>query len=363
MKKILALVFCLSLCVTWALADTLTLNGTIAAGTTVEVYAPVGGAVEKVSAEVGQALEADDALFTFRTSKIYATENGRVTGVFGEPGDSADTVAQRFGAVLYLEGESVFTVAASTEGAYNATDTKFVHVGERVYIQCRSSSERSGAGLITSIDGAKYTVRVTAGSFIEGDSVDIYRDSARSNTQKIGKGTVARLSPTAVTASGAIVRVAVANGDRVKRGDLLLETLDGSFDGLYMSGTTVTAGSSGVLGSLNVNQGGSVQKNAVVAVLYPLDGMRVEATVPEDSRSEIKPGDRVLIELESDESRTYDGVVTMVSAVAEQGAGEVSYKVLVSFTPDEYAHFGMGVLVTTLEDSASAQGTANADAE
>ena len=138
MKKILALVFCLSLCVTWALADTLTLNGTIAAGTTVEVYAPVGGAVEKVSAEVGQALEADDA------------------------------VAQRFGAVLYLEGESVFTVAASTEGAYNATDTKFVHVGERVYIQCRSSSERSGAGLITSIDGAKYTVRVTAGSFIAG---------------------------------------------------------------------------------------------------------------------------------------------------------------------------------------------------
>ena len=355
MKKVLALSLCLLLLTASAAADTLTLNGTIAAGRTVEVYAPVGGTVEKVSAEVGQTLEADDPLFTFRTNKVYATENGKVTGVFGQPGDTADTVAQRYGAILYLEGDALFTVSASTEGAYNASDTKFVHVGERVYLQCRSSSERSGSGLITAIDGAKYTIRVTSGALIEGDSVDVYRDAARSNTQKVGRGTVSRLSPTAVTASGAIVRVAVANGDKVQRGDLLLETLDGSFDGLYMSGTTVSAGSSGVLGSLNVNQGGSVQKNAVVAVLYPLEGMRVEATVPEDSRSEIHEGDRVLIELESDESISYEGTVTMVSAVAEQGASEVCYKVLVDFTPDQYAHFGMGVLVTTLEESADAE--------
>ncbi len=345
----LCLLCSLSLLTAGALADSLTLNGTVAAGKTIEVYAPIGGTVASVAAEVGQEVGAEDVLYALKTTKVYADENGTVTGVFGEPGDSAATVSTRYGAVMYLEGDSVYSVSASTDNAYNTTDTKFVHVGETVYLKCRSNSDRVGAGTITSIEGTSYQIKVSSGTFIPGDSVDIYRDVEYSTSKRIGRGTVSRTSPTAVTASGSIVRFAVKDGDKVKRGDLLLETLDGTFDGYYMSGTDILAGSAGIVGSLSATQGSSIQGGNVVAVIYPRDGMRVEATVPEDSRSEINVGDKVMIELESDESKTYKGTVTMVSSVAESGSSETSYRVLVSFTPDHEVNFGMSVVVTTLE--------------
>ena len=91
------------------------------------------------------------------------------------------------------------------------------------------------------VDGTKYTVLVTSGDFIPGDSVDIYRDEAHTNELRIGRGSVSRQNPTAVTASGAIVRIAVKDGDEVKKGDLLLETAEGSFDGYKAESTVVTA--------------------------------------------------------------------------------------------------------------------------
>ncbi len=353
MKKTILTALCLlcalSLLPAAALADSLTLTGTVAVGKTVEVYAPIGGTVASVAAEVGQEVGEDDVLYTLKTTKVYADENGTVTGIFGAPGDSAATVAERYGAVMYLEGDAAYTVSASTDNAYNTTETKFVHVGETVYLKCRSNADRAGSGTITSIEGTSYKVKVSTGIFIPGDSVDIYRDKGYSNTLRIGRGTVARLNPTAVTASGSIVRFAVQDGDSVKRGDLLFETLDGTFDGYYMSGTDILAGAAGTVGSLKAEQGGSIQGGSVVAVIYSRSGMRVEATVPEDSRSEIHVGDKVLIELEADESKTYNGVVTLVSSVAESGASETSYRVLVSFTPDKDVNFGMSVVVTTLE--------------
>ena len=345
----LCLLCSLSLLCTCALADSLTLTGTVSAGKTIEVYAPIGGTIASVVAEVGQEVGADDVLYALKTTKVYADEDGTVTGIFGEPGDSATTVSNRYGAVMYLEGKSVYSVSASTDNAYNATDTKFVHVGETVYLKCRSNAERTGVGTITSIEGTSYTVKVSSGTFIPGDSVDIYRDKAFTTTKRIGRGSVSRVSPTAITGSGSIVRFAVKDGDKVKRGDLLLETLDGTFDGYYMSGTEIMAGSDGIVGSLSANQGSSIQGGSVVAVLYPKDGMRVEATVPEDSRSQIEVGDKVLIELESDESKTYNGVVTLVSALAESGNSETSYRVLISFVPDQDVNFGMSVVVTTMD--------------
>lgn len=340
-----------------ALADSLTLNGTVSAGKTIEVYAPIGGTVASVVAEVGQEVGAEDVLYTLKTTKVYADEDGVVTGIFGEPGDSAETVAARYGAVMYLEGKSVYSVSASTDNAYNATDTKFVHVGETVYLKCRSNADRTGAGTITTIEGTSYTVKVSSGTFIPGDSVDIYRDKAFTPSKRIGRGSISRVSPTAITGTGSIVRFAVKDGKKVKRGDLLFETLDGTFDGYYMSGTKILAGSDGIVGSLNAAQGSSIQGGSVVAVLYPKNGMRVEATVPEDSRNQIKVGDKVLIELESNESKTYKGTVKLVSALAESGTTETSYRVLISFTPDQDVNFGMSVVVTTME--AGGEGTEN----
>ncbi len=348
-SRLMAILAGLTMICTAASAETLTLTGTVTTGETVQVYAPIGGTVGEIFAEEGQTVDADEVLYTMKTSKTYAQEDGTVTGVFGQPGDSASTISSRYGAVLYLEGSSVFSVSASTDNAYNSTETKFVHVGEKVYLRCRSNSQRAGTGVITSISGTSYTVRVDSGTFIPGDSVEVFRDSTYTNTQNIGRGTVSRTNPTAISGSGAIVNIPVEDGVQVKRGDLLLETLDGDFDGYYMSGTEIRAGTAGVVGSLSVKRGSSVQKDSVAVEIYSLDTMRVEAYVSEDCRGQIHEGDKVIIELEANESRTYEGTVVLVSSVAKEGNGEVTYKVLIEFTPDNEVKFGMNVVVTTVE--------------
>ncbi len=346
-----ALLFCLS-----AVADSLVLDGTVVSDETVQVYAPIGGTVDKVLATAGDSVQADTPLAELRTTKVYATEDGTVTGVFGQPGDSAETISARYGAVMYIEGESTFTVSASTTNAYNSTETKFVHVGETVYLQGRTSSSRNGVGVITGVDGINYTIEVSTGNFIVGDSVDVFRDSEYSTKQRIGRGTVSRRNPLAVSGSGSIISFAVASGDAVKRGDLLFETLDGTFDGYYMSGKEIYAGVNGTLAEYKISAGSGVQKGAVCAVIYPTSSMRVTAEISEEDLDSLSVGDPVTIELTADEDAgtKYEGTVSMISRIATSGGASesVTFTVYVDFEADSHVRYGMSALVSTPDNDA-----------
>ena len=76
MKRIAITVMVFLLMLGAAQAGTLSLNGTVEAGVTVPVYAPIGGTVERVDAESGMHVEAGDTLFSYRTEKVYASEDG-----------------------------------------------------------------------------------------------------------------------------------------------------------------------------------------------------------------------------------------------------------------------------------------------
>lgn len=357
-----------------ALAETITFTGTVAASAEVPLYAPIGGKVSAVDAEAGQKVAAGDALIELETTKVYAEEAGTVTGVFGQLGDSADTVTQKYGAVVSIEGESVYSIAASTDNAYNSAETKFVHVGESVYLECYSDGKHTGKGLVTAIEGTDFTVRVTEGEFLIGETVNVYRGESATSSQRIGRGTLNRTNPTAVTGSGSIVAYAVQAGDKVARGDVLFETLDGSFDGLYMSGSVITAGCDGTVAQMSAQEGGSVQKGEAVATLYPEGAMRVEASIEEANLAYIAVGDPVSIELvwNQDEEVTYPGTITMISAIADSAASSsasasagmdsatasassdsdsdtVTYTVYIDFTPDANTRYGMSAVVTTLD--------------
>ncbi len=334
-----------------ALAETLSLNGTVEAGVTVPVYAPIGGTVENVAVETGMHVDAGETLFSYRTEKTYASGDGTVTGVFVRAGDDAETVTEQYGANLYIEGTALYTVSASTSKAYSSVETMLVHTGETVYIVCRTDATRKGIGLITAIDGTNYTVLVTEGTFIPGDSVTVYRDEAYSEKMRLGRGSVSRVNPTAVNATGAIVSVAVKDGDTVRRGDLLMETLSGTFEGYEMTGTAVTAAEEGVVVSVSAEVGATVSKGDVAAQIAPVSGMRVEASVSADDRLSLKAGDKVVIELESDDSRIYEGTVRYIAEMPEEDAEEVAYKAVIDFTPDENVYFGMAVVVTSAGNS------------
>ena len=341
-----------------ALADTISFEGTVAASQTCEVYAFIGGTVASVDAQVGQQVAEGDVLATLNTTKVYATESGVVTGVFGQIGDSAETIAEKYGAVMYIEGESVYSIAASTENAYNATENKFVHVGESVYLSCYSD------GVITAIEGTDYTVKVLSGEFLIGETVNVYRGEAAKSANRIGRGKLSRTNPTSVTGSGSIVSFAVSSGDTVQRGDLLFETLDGEFDGLYMRGNQILAETDGTVAELKLEQGGKVEKDSVAAVLYPAGSMRIEAQVDEADLASIAVGDPVTIELlwNQDEEITYEGTISMISAIAnsstaqtgaEQDASDsVTFTVYIDFTPDANTRYGMSAVVSTIDTGA-----------
>ena len=355
MKRTMMILLALLLAVGAAHAESLSLNGTVEAGVTIPVYAPIGGTVENVSVEKGMRVSEGGTLFSYRTEKVYASEDGTITGVFAKAGDDAETVTEKYGADLYIEGATLYTVSASTSKAYSSVETTLIHTGENVWVLCRTDSSRKGTGIVTAIDGTNYTVLVTDGRFIAGDSVAVFRDEACTDTLRIGRGTVARVNPTAVTATGAIVNVAVKDGDQVKRGDLLMETLSGTFEGYEMTGTAVTAAEEGVITSISAEAGATVSKGDVVAQIAPISGMRIEASISADDRAALKAGDRVSIELEADESKTYEGTVKYIAEMPEEDAEEVTYKAVIDFTPDEDVYFGMAVVVTYEENAGTIQ--------
>ena len=349
MKRVAMTVMALMLVLGTAGADTLSLNGTVEAGVTVPVYAPIGGTVDTVSVEQGMRVSAGETLFSYRTEKTYASEDGTVAGVFAKAGDDAEKVTEKYGADLYIEGTTIYSVSASISKAYNAAETTIVHTGETVYLVCRTDAKRFGTGVITAVDGTNYTVLVTEGNFIVGDSVTLFRDSAYTEKLRIGRGNIARVNPTAVTGTGAVVSVAVKDGDTVKRGDLLMETLSGTFEGYEMTGTSVKAEEEGVIVSVAAEAGAAVNKGDIVIQMAPVSGMRVEAAVTADDRQALKAGDKVLIELEADESISYEGTVRYIAEMPEEGTEEVTYKAVIDFTPDGNVYFGMPVVVTTPE--------------
>ena len=170
MKRAAAMLFALALVLGSAGAETMSLNGTVEAGVTVPVYAPIGGTVDNVALEQGMHVNAGDVLFTYKTEKTYASEDGTVTGVFVQAGDDAETVANRYGADLYIEGTILYTVSSSVSKAYTSAETTVVHTGETVYLVCRTDSTRKGTGIITGVEGSNYSVLVSEGNFVIGDS-------------------------------------------------------------------------------------------------------------------------------------------------------------------------------------------------
>ena len=229
MKKTgLALVLAICLLASAALADTISFSGTVQPSATAQVFAPVGGAVEEVPVQAGQTVTADTVIAKIRTTKVYAPEDGKITAVFGQPGDDAEAVAATYGGVVYLEGKYLYSVSASTSKAYALMENYIVHAGETVYLSSRNRANSTGTGIVTAVDGSSYTVMITSGDFYIGDGMDILRGQDLDGTTRIGRGNIARVSPTAVTGTGSIVSYAVNPGDTVKRGQLLFETVEGA---------------------------------------------------------------------------------------------------------------------------------------
>ena len=339
------------------------------------VTAAIGGTVATVPVMAGERIAAGDALAELNTVKVYAGGDGTVTGLFCAPGDSIPDIVARYGALMYIEPDSKYTLTASTDSAYNASANRYVHVGEAVYL-ASSDGGRKGEGFVTAVNGAEFNVEVTEGGFTRGETLSVYRQSSRAAKSRIGRGDVERIANLSVTGpenGGSVVVMHVSEGSRVKAGDLLMETLSGEYDARYCTGSTLKSAVDGIVASVSVQPGQSVVKGDVIATVYPSDRFQLEIQVNEADLSVLPVGTPVTIRFnwnEDDEAALpCPGTVSRIlyTPITDNSQGDsgdaATYAAYVDFAPDADVRLGMTATVRTAGSAAAEDDEALAEAE
>lgn len=351
MKKFTAILLLiaslLSLAAT-ALAEELELTGTVSATQTVTLTAPAAGKVESCTVVPGDHVEAGTALLSLQTTKVYAEQDGTVR-VFGQPGDSVTALTTRYGGVAYVEPAQRYTIAGSTKNAYDSDDNRLIHPGEKVYLRSYNNYNIKSTGTVTLVSGTSYTVEVDDDSFTSGTTVNIYRDAAYAATSLLGNGKVSQASAAVYSGTGYLVRLHVQSGQQVSAGDLLYETLEGSFAPGTINMNMVFAEQAGVIAAVATGKGQTVTADAEVAELYPDAGMRIIVSVPEGDLSRVEPGMTVqyLLPGQEDSAEPLTGTVEKVSLLPDE---DTTYGTTytVSVIPESVGHLRYGLTVTVL---------------
>lgn len=343
-----------------ALAE-VSFDGQVIASETVAVGAPFGGLVDSVALRVGDSVGVGDPVAAIATTKVYATADGTVSGIFAREGDDTEGVVSRYGAVVYIEPVNSYIISATTEKAYNSSGTKYVHIGEKVYLSCTKDGSHTGTAVVTSVSEADesgntpYKLEVTGGEFYMGETVGIFRDPGYASSSRIGRGTIQQNAAIAVKGSGSVLKMHVAVGDQVERGELLFETVEGALDGLYAVDNHIVSGVAGVVASVDVAPGGEVAKGAKLITVYPEGSFQIEVLVSELDLNDIHEGDPVAIEFEwdADGALRLNGTVAAISRVnakAGEGASNAAaeYSAYIDFDATDAVRLGMSVVVYTV---------------
>ncbi len=365
----LAAVFCILMVCSSAMADyEMAYEGTIVVQDSVPVAAPYGGRVAQVTVRKGDLVQEGDVIAQIATTPVYAPLEGTVSGIYAAEGDSAASITERYGAVLYIEPLHKYKISATTDKAYNSSETKYIHLGETVYLSCTADGSHYGTGIVTALTDSGYTVEVTGGEFYMSEKVGIYRQSDYAKESCIGRGTVGRTSPVAVKESGSILKIHVENGDFVERGELLYETVSGDLDGLYAPQGNITAPFTGIVASVDTAAGSNVNKNDTLLKLYPVSAMQICFSLPESDLTSLSVGDPVTVEFDwtNEDTTVTSGTIASISHIGEaesENSSNILYKAYVNFEPIGDIRLGMNATLYPTRGSHTEETAHENDAE
>ncbi len=318
MKKLIAALLCLC-CLTAGSAMALEIEGKIQPAKTLTIRAPYSGMADDVEWAAGDEVLAGDALFALSTTKVYADFDGTVTGIFAQAGDSAASVAERYGALMYVEREALYTAQCTTSGAASDNENKIVHAGETVYIRSTADSKREGVARVTGVSGNSYTLEVVLEDDLKlNDSIKVYRDDDFDADSCIGMGKLSRIDPVAVTAEGSVLAVHVQPGQKVARGEVLLEIVPDALNGMKGGDGSVYAPQDGVLLEVLIQGGEQVAKDQVLAKYCPADALELVCSVDEEDLALIAVGDDFTVTFEALGEKGFDATVTKIAAAADE---------------------------------------------
>ena len=322
--------------------NALELEGSLEAARTVTLFAPYSGVVSGVTLRPGDALAQGDALLSIATVKTYADFDGVVTGVFAEPGDSAASVQGRYGALLYIERDVLYTANCSISGAASDNENRIIHVGEKVYLRSSQNSSREGEGIVTGVQGSSYTLEITdPGALRYNDRIEVFRDKRYRSDDCIGSGSVSRIDPVPVTAEGHVLAMHVQDGQRVSRGDLLFETVPDALEDMRGGDSTLAMPENGTLISVAAQDGARVSKDEALLVYCPQGAIELVCAADEDDLGAVSVGNTVSVTLDAYPDKVLAGTVTAISGVGTVSGGRVTFDVRIALEANDLARIGM----------------------
>jgi len=360
MKKLLSFLTALTLLLSYssfAMAESITMNGVVMSDETHTLTSSIGGTILETYVNVGQHVNAGDVIATLDTTKVYAQQDGTAY-IFGEIGDSADAVNNRYGAFVYIEPSYGYTIEASTSNSYDREENRMVHPGEHVYLRGYNDHSYKGEGYVTTVSGTSFTVEVHSGNFKSGEQMNIFREADYANDSRIGRGKISRTDPIAYTGEGSLLKYHVTNGQTVEKGDLLFETVDGTFDADTTICREIVADVSGIVTEMSVAPGSTLSADGTVMTIYPDSAMRIEAAVYESDLTDIQIGSAVTIEFTyvNNGEKVVSGTVERISLIANDETSEeteeASYAVYILLDDTSGVHYGMNAVVSTIENAA-----------
>jgi len=341
MKKLCGLLACLLLALGSAHAAE-QFDGTVIAGSAVSIKAPFGGTIKSLGLRTGAQLTLGEVIAHMETTRVLATEDGTIRGVFASVGDEASST------VMYLQPVSKFTISASVSSAEETASTKYVTLGEEVFIRCTKDGSHKARGVVTAVRGSAYTVQTTAGELYMEEKVNLYRDPSYSSNSCIGSGSVSRTNALAVSGTGSIIAMHVHDGDEVERGQLLFETVEGTMGETPVLDSVVRADAEGVIAEIKVAAGQRVAQDDVLLTVYRPQDYQIAISVAEDMLSSVSVGDEASIYFNwnMDNRSPFAGRVEEVSFMSESSDGsDPVYTAYLSFQADETVRLGMNVTV------------------
>ena len=285
-------------------------SGTVQAAVVEDITAPCSGTLLPFDWSLGDRVYAGEPLFEMMTTRITAPEDGTVRWLFAEAGDSADAAMATYGAVAALEPARLERIHATYLDAANEDECEHLHVGQTLYFKY---SGEEGTGVVIWTDGNSYEVEILTGEYEIDKTLNLYIRDRYIYDNKVGSGKVYKRDDLRIAASGRIAEVCVAPGDSVKKGDTLFTVLSPDADAGTVPG--IKAPAAGVLSAVTAVSGQQVWKGQLLAKLSRTDALEIVADVDEMDLHGLKPGDKVPVTLDTDESKILTGTVTEISGL------------------------------------------------
>lgn len=321
-----------------------TLTGVVAATDVERITAPYAGEVIILLFREGDAVTAGMEAATMSPNYVLAPCSGTVT-LFANRGDNAADVQQFNGALACVEPDASCTVEAEILMDSCLPQNQLVHPGETVYLCCTNDGSHNGKGIVTSVTGSSFTVLVTEGDYLFGETVDICRRGDCMGDDCIGSGTLSRIDPLTCTGEGLVISEFVGNGDHVEAGEVLYE-LAPTWDAHFVMHET-----SGVVAEVCVREGDWVEAGETLALVWPDEAMHIIVDVPESLLDDYELNTSVRL-MFTDGQET-EGRVVWMSMIPDTATGVPLWQTHISFDPDGMMQYGISVEVCLMHNDAN----------